>query len=107
MTAHDDDQDLVTIRIPKRAAAMYAAELDVAAAPWLVRLTLYGKQVAGILAVALGATMGLVGTCRGLQSDWDDVAFYGCAMTICMGVGTLMFFIGKHQINAAARRGLL
>ena len=107
MTGHDDDQELVTIRIPKRAAAMYAAELEVAAEPWLVRLTLNAKKIAGLLAAMIGAVLGSISVARGLQSDWFDFAFYGCAMAICTTVGLLLFFIGKHQTLAAEKRGLL
>ena len=51
MTAHDDDQDLVTVRIPRRAAAMYAAELEVTSTSFAVHLATYCHIGAGLIAL--------------------------------------------------------
>ena len=107
MTAHDDDQDLVTIRVPRRAAAMYAAELDVAAAPGMVRLTLYGRQAAGLIAMTIGLVFTVVGMISGFRQDYEDVAFYACVTIICTGVGAFLFLLGRSQMAAARQRKVL
>ncbi len=47
MAAQDDDQDFVTVRIPRRAAALYAAELDVSSGSFMVLLNVYGQFLIG------------------------------------------------------------
>ena len=107
MTAHDDDQDLVTIRVPRRAAAMYAAELDVAAEPWLVRVTLYGRAIVGLLSISTASVFALVGVLQAVQQDFEDSGLCICATVICASVGSLFLVVGSRQIMAAKRRGLL
>ena len=107
MAAHDDDQNLMTIRIPRRAAAMYAAEQDVASARIVVRLKSFVPYAAGFI-FAVIAIANIVGI-RAALIDGDLAQglagavvglFFFAAAALSIGVGVL----GRA---AYRRRGLL
>ena len=107
MTAHDDDQELITIRIPRRAAALYATELDVASSPWMVKLILYG----GIAAPAAFFLVAIALLVTGFyQAAADDLFFAtNCFVmsAIAGGLSTIMVAVGFQRLRAARSRGLL
>ncbi len=107
MTAHDDDQDLVTIRIPRKAAAMYASELDVLSSPWMIGLATYGRAAAGLATMIAALCFAAVGVYQLIQSD---VGFAGVCFAFTViwgGVGGFLFLYGLSQFAAAERRRLL
>lgn len=107
MTAHEDDQDLVTIRIPRRAAALYAAELDVEASPWVIKVGLYGRTVAGLLAIVIAAVLFVASLYQVSVANQEYATFFGVAAVICAAIGSFLFLYGRGQIEAARYRGLI
>ena len=107
MTAHDDDQDLVTIRLPRRAAALYATELEVAASPWLVKLSVWG----GIVAPIAGFIIALVFLIAGFyQAACGDTFFaINCFVmsAIAGALSSILAIIGFQRLRIVKRRGLL
>ena len=107
MTAHDDDQDLVTIRIPRRAAAMYAAELEVASSPWMIRLSVYGGVAAPVTVLMVAVVLALTGV---YQVVVDDLFFAtNCfVMAAIAGVLSAIFcVVGVQRLRVAKSRALL
>ena len=107
MTAHDDDQDLVTIRIPRRAAALYAAELDVASSPWMVKISTYGGVLASGIVFMMGAAFLITGIVQvaAQESLFAVNCFFMAAIAFLLAA---FFFAVSLQRNSAARaRGLL
>lgn len=107
MTAHDDDQDLVTVRVPRRAAALYAANLEVEASPWVIKVGLYGRATAGLLCILMAFAL-VAASLFQLSNDNEEYAtFFGASSIMCATLGGFLFLYGKSQIAAARRRGLL
>ncbi len=107
MTAHDDDQDLVTIRIPRRAAALYAAELDVEASPWVIKVGLYARTAAGLLAIVIAGLLFVASLYQVSIANPEYATLFGAAAVICAAIGSFLFLYGKSQMTAARYRGLI
>ncbi len=91
MTAHDDDQDVVTIRVPRRAAAMYAARLDASSSPFIVTLSATSPYFIGLVVALAGlvtACLSLVSIAQGDQ-DWA-IDLGGAASGIGFVIGGLV-----------------
>ena len=107
MTAHDDDQDVVTVRIPRRAAALYAVELDVASSPWMVKINTYGGIIASSIVFLVATALLITGIVQVVAQESLFAA--NCfAMSAIAGVLAAFFFaVSLHRLRAARSRGLL
>ncbi len=107
MTAHDDDQDLVTIRVPRRAAAMYAAELDITSSPLAARLTVHGRILAGVTALLTSLAFSLTIALNVERETYSIVpaAIAAAVFSAFMGFAFLLF--GIRYKRALRRRNVL
>ena len=98
MTADGDDQDLVTVRIPRRAAALLASELEVASAPWLVKVGAYG----GIVVSGLGllAAVALLVTAV-VQILAQNVFFASTCLVMSIIAGVVSSFLLAVSLQRA------
>ena len=107
MTAHGDDQDLVTIRIPRRAAAMYAAEMEVASSPWMIRLSVYGGVAAPGAVFILALVLALTGVYQVVAND----LFFATNCFVMAAIGgvlsAIFCVVGVQRLRIAKTRGLL
>ena len=107
MTADDDDQELITVRVPQRAVTLYATELDVASSPWMVKLILYG----GIATPAVFFLVAIALLVTGFyQAAADDLFFAtNCFVmsAIAGGLSAIMVAVGVQRLRAARSRDLL
>ena len=96
MTAHDDDQDLVTIRVPRRAAAIYAAELDLASSPLAVALTSYSQFGAGFISVLISLAFWIAAVINLLHQTLE-------ILPLLIVSGTFSALMGVAFLTYAAR----
>ena len=104
MTApHNDDQDLGSGRVPRRAAAVYAAGLDTSSQPLMVQI----NSATAIIVGTLGVVTGLFLLVVAILNPGKDVFFQ--AIQGIVGVGFLaggsiaVVFSLKYRANLRAR----
>ena len=107
MAAPDDDQDLVTIRIPRRAAAMYAAELDVVSSPWMMKVNTYGGIVASCIVFLAVAALLITGVIQVAAQEALFAANCFAMAAIAGGLGVFFFVLSLQRLRTAKARGLL
>jgi hypothetical protein len=109
MTAHDDDQDLVTIRVPRRAAAMYAAELDASSTPLAVTLSATLPYLVALVVALAGLVAGCASLSTLLRGDQDWPIDVGGIVVGCMflfGGAAATKYAGQYR-RSLRSRGLL
>ena len=107
MTAHDDDQDLVTVRIPRRAAALYAAELDISAGSTMVLLNVYGQFAIGAAVLIVSVICWAIVAMNMRHGTYENlpIAIFGGLFTAAFGAGVIAWAtVYRHALR---RRGLL
>ena len=107
MTAHDDDQDLVTIRVPRRAAAMFAAELDVTSRRFMVVLNVYGQIAIGLALMVASAASWIVVAINVKHATYENLPiaiFFGLFTAF---LGTIFLVAGRFYREALRRRQVL
>ena len=107
MTAHDDDQDLVTIRIPRRVAAMYAAELDFGSTPAMVHLNSLAPYIGAAVFFALSIWFAVSALWRyssgEVTSAYPGVIFAAGSALVSFG----LVYVGCSLRRALRKRGLI
>ncbi len=107
MTGQDGDQDAVTIRIPRRAAAIYAADLEVSSGPFMVALNVYGQMAAGI-ALLLGSIVSwVIASINYEHGTYEDMFLAVGFGVVTAAAGTLVLYVGQIYRKALRTRGVL
>ena len=104
MTApHNDDQDLGSVRVPRRAAAVYAAGLDTSSQPLMVQI----KSATAIIVGTLGVVAGLFLLVIAILNPEKDVFFQAIQGVVGVGFltgGSIAVVLSlKYKANLRAR----